>query len=66
MLYMQFIILKTDALNKFLSLKAQRQLAQMQISVSTTATLAKMDQLAQCHDVQVKEWKKSIESTLQG
>lgn len=38
----------------------------MQISVSPASTLTKMDQLAQCHDVRVKEWKQSIERMLKG
>ena len=38
----------------------------MQICVSQTATLTKMDQLGKGHDVLVMDWKKSIENKLKG
>lgn len=38
----------------------------MQIWVSQTATLTKMDQLAKGYDARVMHWKESIENQLKG
>jgi len=47
-------------------LEAQKRLARLQLSVSTTATLKKMDELSEGYDAPVRAWKAQVEETLNG
>ncbi len=48
------------------NLQTQRHLAHLQLSVSTSATLKKMDEFCIGYDGPVKAWKTRIEQTLKG
>lgn len=47
-------------------MQTQRRLAHLQMCVSTTSTLKKMDELRHDHDGPVRAWKDRIEKTLKG
>ena len=45
-------------------MQTHRRLSHLQVSVSTTTSLTKMDQLCHNFDARVLEWKADIEETL--
>ena len=49
-----------------MSIQTQRRLSQLQICVSSTSTLQKMDGLHEGYDEQVRAWKDRIEKSLKG